>query len=186
MKFSSLLLAAALLAAPLSLAAQHQHGAKPGAAAHGHQAAGENHAHNSPHGGIVRTAGAFHLELVQQAGALHIYLLDAKEATVAPTGSTGTVMLLTSAGKTTTAALTPSGDHFVATVPAGTTLRTAIVSLKAKGQSLSARFEKLDASKGKPAKAVGAVYSCPMQCEGSASDKPGSCPKCGMALVKNT
>ncbi|MCR5890659.1 hypothetical protein LRS06_23300 [Hymenobacter sp. J193] len=23
-----------------------------------------------------------------------------------------------------------------------------------------------------------------MKCEGSASDKPGSCPKCGMALVK--
>ncbi|WP_240935919.1 heavy metal-binding domain-containing protein [Hymenobacter sp. HDW8] len=25
-----------------------------------------------------------------------------------------------------------------------------------------------------------------MQCEGSASDKPGSCPKCGMALVKKS
>ncbi|WP_157530236.1 heavy metal-binding domain-containing protein [Hymenobacter norwichensis] len=185
MKFSSLLLAAALLAAPFSLAAQHQHGAKSGAA-HGHQAAGENHAHNSPHGGIVRTAGAYHLELVQQAGALHIYLLDAKEATVAPTGTAGTVMLLTSTGKSSTATLTPSGDHLVATLPAGTTLRTAIVSVKAKGQSLSARFEKLDASKVKPAKAVGAAYNCSMQCEGSASDKPGSCPKCGMALVKNT
>lgn len=27
-----------------------------------------------------------------------------------------------------------------------------------------------------------AKYICPMKCEGSASDKPGKCPKCGMAL----
>lgn len=28
-------------------------------------------------------------------------------------------------------------------------------------------------------------YICPMKCEGSASDKPGDCPKCGMKLVAN-
>jgi hypothetical protein len=27
-----------------------------------------------------------------------------------------------------------------------------------------------------------AAYSCPMKCEGSASDKPGKCPVCGMTL----
>jgi hypothetical protein len=32
-------------------------------------------------------------------------------------------------------------------------------------------------------KATGAAYVCPM-CPGVKSDKPGSCPKCGMALVK--
>jgi hypothetical protein len=30
------------------------------------------------------------------------------------------------------------------------------------------------------------AYICPMKCEGSASDKPGKCPVCGMDLVKNT
>jgi hypothetical protein len=30
--------------------------------------------------------------------------------------------------------------------------------------------------------AAGAKYICPMKCEGSESDKPGKCPKCGMAL----
>ena len=30
--------------------------------------------------------------------------------------------------------------------------------------------------------AAAANYICPMKCEGSASDKPGKCPKCGMAL----
>jgi hypothetical protein len=28
-----------------------------------------------------------------------------------------------------------------------------------------------------------ATYICPMKCEGSASNKPGDCPKCGMKLV---
>ena len=180
----SLILAAALVATA-SFSAQAQHSHKPGTAAHGHKAAGETHAHASPHGGVVRTAGAYHIELVQQAGAVHVYLLDGNEATVAAKGTTGTVMLLTAAGKTSTAALTPSGDHLMAPVPAGTTLRTAIVSLKASGKSLSARFEKLDAA-AKTTKATAAAYACPMNCEGSASTKPGSCPKCGMALVKKS
>ncbi|SDY84316.1 heavy metal-binding domain-containing protein [Hymenobacter psychrophilus] len=182
MKIYQILLAAALVATA-SFSAQAQHSHKPGAAAHGHKAAGETHAHQSPHGGVVRTAGAYHLELVQQAGEVHVYLLDANEATMAPTGTTGSVMLLTTAGKTSTAAFKLTGDHLVAQVPAGTTVRTAIVSLKAQGKSLSARFEKLDAA-AKTGKAVSAAYQCPMQCEGSASDKPGACPKCGMALVK--
>lgn len=36
-------------------------------------------------------------------------------------------------------------------------------------------------------KEVAAVaYICPMKCEGSASNKPGDCPKCGMKLVAVT
>lgn len=181
MKILHVLAAALLLAAPLSVAAQHSH--KPGTAAHGHQAAGETHAHQSPHGGIVRTAGKYHLELVQQAGQVHIYLLDGNEKAVPVDRATGTAMLLSTAGKTSSVKLTLTGDHLVAAVPAGTTLRTAIVILKVNGSPLSARFEKLDAA-AKAGKAVSAAYACPMNCEGSASDKPGSCPKCGMALVK--
>lgn len=29
------------------------------------------------------------------------------------------------------------------------------------------------------------AYICPMKCEGSASDKPGKCPVCGMDLERN-
>ena len=76
MKFSQVLVAAALLAAPFPVLAQHSH--KPGAAPHGHQAAGETHAHKSPHGGIVRTAGTYHIELVQHPTELHVYLLGAR------------------------------------------------------------------------------------------------------------
>lgn len=35
------------------------------------------------------------------------------------------------------------------------------------------------------APAVAAAYICPMGCEGSASDKPGKCPVCGMELEAN-
>lgn len=181
MKFSHFLLAATLLAAPLSVSAQHSH--KPGAAAHGHKAAGETHSHKSPHGGTVRTAGKYHIELVQHANEVHVYLLDGKENTLDVNRTTGSVMLLSTTGKTSTVKLTPAVDHLVAAVPTGTMLRTAIVSVKANGSSLSARFEKLDAA-AKAGKMAGTAYECPMKCEGSASDKPGSCPKCGMALVK--
>ena len=177
----SLILAAALVATA-SFSAQAQHSHKPGAAAHGHKAAGETHAHRAPHGGTVRTAGQFHIELVQHSDEVHVYLLDAKEATVATAGTTGAVTLLSTANKTSRVALTPTGDYFVAKMPAGAQLRTAIVSLNSNGKSLSARFEKLNAAK--PGKAVAMAYTCPMNCEGSASATPGSCPKCGMALVK--
>ncbi|UYZ61344.1 heavy metal-binding domain-containing protein [Hymenobacter latericus] len=183
MKILQVLAAALLLAAPLTVAAQHSH--KPGTAAHGHKAAGETHAHKSPHGGTVRTAGKYHIELVQQAGQVHVYLLDAKENALPLERTTGTAMLLSTTGQTASVKLTPAGDHLVAAVPAGTTLRTAIVSLKANGSSLSARFEKLDAA-AKAGKALSAAYACPMNCEGSASTQPGSCPKCGMALVKKS
>ncbi|GAA4388676.1 heavy metal-binding domain-containing protein [Hymenobacter koreensis] len=185
MKIVRISFIAAALFALVPLASQAQHSHKPGTAAHGHQAAGESHAHKSPHGGIVRTAGKYHIELVQQASEVHVYLLDANEKALPLDRSTGTAMLLSTAGKTSSVKLTPTGDHFVAAVPAGTTLRTAIVSLKANGSSLSARFEKLDKA-AKSTKAVSAAYTCPMNCEGSASDKPGSCPKCGMALVKKS
>lgn len=191
MKIPQILLAATLLAAPLSLAAQHSHA--PGAAPHSHGAAtaaptqkapGETHAHKSPHGGIVRTAGTYHIELVQQSNEVHVYLLNGEEATAPIKGTTGSVTLLTTANKTSTVALTSAGDHLLAKVPAGATVRTAIVSLKSNGKALSARFEKLDAAKGAKDTTVG--YICPMQCEGSASTKPGNCPKCGMALVKKS
>lgn len=38
------------------------------------------------------------------------------------------------------------------------------------------------AEKGEQHSAVQAKYICPMKCEGSESDKPGKCPKCGMKL----
>ena len=37
----------------------------------------------------------------------------------------------------------------------------------------------------KQGKEYTSAYVCPMHCEGSGSDQPGKCPKCGMDYVKN-
>ena len=173
--FKTALLVTALATLPLASQAQHAH-----------TAAGETHAHVAPHGGVVRSASPYHVELVQQPTELRIYLLGDKMTAVPSKALSGTVMVQTADNKTLTLALAPGGDdHVVAKLPAGTKARTAIVSLKNAGKAVNARFDKLDAP-AKSGKAVGAAYICPMQCEGSASDKPGSCPKCHMALVKKS
>lgn len=46
--------------------------------------------------------------------------------------------------------------------------------------------QKTEAATAAPAAASQQLaYVCPMACEGSASDKPGKCPVCGMDLMKN-
>jgi Heavy metal binding domain len=177
------LLATGLLLAPAAYA-QHDHAAH--GATHGAAQAGESHAHKAPHGGMVRTAGDYHIEVVAAPGQLTVYLLDGKEGITANKGVTGTATVQTTDNKSATVTLTPAGDeHFVAKLADGATARTAVISFQVKGKSVSAIFDKLAAAEAKGAgKATGAAYICPMKCEGSASDKPGACPKCGMALVK--
>lgn len=174
----SLAVAALLAAAPLASQAQHSHAE---AAPHAHQAAGETHAHMAPHGGVVRTAGKYHLELVAATNQLKVYLLGDKMSAVASADGSGTVLVQRTDNTTAALKLKPAGDHFTAELPAGAAMRTAIVTLKTQGKTINARFEKLDAEA--PGKAVGAAYVCPMHSDVT-SDKPGSCGKCGMALVK--
>jgi hypothetical protein len=177
-----LILAAALVAAT-SFSAQAQHSYKPGAAAHGHKAAGETHAHTSPHGGVVRTAGNYHVELVLAGNQMTVYLLDGQEKTLPSQGLTGTAMVQ-QGGKTASVKLAAAGlNQLRATLPAGATPTTAIITLRRGTETINARFEKLAST---AAKAKALSYTCPMQCEGSASAQPGSCPKCGMALVKKS
>lgn len=182
MKLQHLLLIVAFwLVAPASLLAQRSH--KPGTASHGHQAAGETHAHTSPHGGIVRTAGNYHVELVLAQGQLTAYLLDANERTVATAGMTGTA-LVQQGSKTTSVSLTAAANNALrGALPTGATPTTAIITLHRRNETITARFDKL-ASTSSKAKAMN--YICPMQCEGSESTALGSCPKCGMALVKKS
>ncbi|GAA4382437.1 hypothetical protein [Hymenobacter koreensis] len=145
MKLFHFLLAATLLASPLSLAAQHKH--KKGTPPHGHKAPKETHAHKAHYGGHVRTAGPYHIEMVQQPTEVHVYLLAASNTPIVNARTSGSIMLQTADGTTTRVPLTPAGDHFTASLPASGVLRTAVVYLKSSGRSLSARYEKLDAGK---------------------------------------
>lgn len=178
----SLATATLLALAPLASFAQHTHTAGE---QHAVVAPGETHAHVAPHGGVVRSASPYHMELVQHSDELHIYLLGAKMSAVPNKGTTGTVMVQTADNKMSTVTLAPAGDdHFSAKLPAGAKVRTAIVTLNADGKTINTRFDKLDETAA-PSKAVGAAYTCPMHPE-VLSDKPGKCPKCGMALVKKS
>ena len=64
-------------------------------------------------------------------------------------------------------------------------LKEMAQKMKTAQQKEIKEFQTWQAKNGGAGKAVGAAYICPMKCEGSASDKPGKCPKCGMDLVKN-
>jgi hypothetical protein len=132
-----------LLTSPLSLAAQHKH--KKGTAPHSHRTGKETHGHRSRYGGLVRTTGPYHIEMVQQE--LLVYLLDPQGAPIMNERTNGYAMLQTADGKTSQVPLAPVEDHFLVAVPAGSTLRTAVVHMKASGRTLSARYEKLDAVK---------------------------------------
>lgn len=42
-----------------------------------------------------------------------------------------------------------------------------------------------ESSETKQGKEYASAYICTMHCEGSGSDQPGKCPKCGMEYQKN-
>jgi hypothetical protein len=101
-----------------------------------------DHAHGSPHGGTVRTAGAGHLELVVQGSNLLVYPLDGAENPLPVRGITGAqVLVQPQSGDAVTLDLAPMGDHLMATLPAGVTAYTAIVTVPVGGEARSAQFD---------------------------------------------
>jgi hypothetical protein len=105
-------------------------------------ATGDDHAHGSPHGGTVKTAGGGHLELVVQGSNLLIYPLDGAENPLPVRGITGAqVLVQPQSGEAVTLDLAPMGDHLMATLPAGVTAYTAIVTVPVAGETRSAQFD---------------------------------------------
>ena len=62
----------------------------------------QDHKHGSPHGGTVKSAGDFHIEVSVKEGMVMAYLLDGNEKAMANNGVTGTALLQTADGKTST------------------------------------------------------------------------------------
>ena len=60
-----------------------------------------------------------------------------------------------------------------------------LISLAACKGTPAQEEQKTDATATPAAASQQLAYVCPMACEGSASDKPGKCPVCGMDLMKN-
>lgn len=63
-------------------------------------------------------------------------------------------------------------------IPAFLLLAIMISSCGNSAKSKEAQMEK-------QAKEYSSVFVCPMHCDGSGSDSPGTCPSCGMNYVKN-
>lgn len=174
----AILMFVAMLIAGTSISfAQHNH-------EHQHQK-GENHAHKAPHNGVVKTAGDYHIEMVvdmqKKEDKVTFYLLDEKEKTMANKDITGTAMFLFDDKTTVTETLVAKGnDRFIAQLKDNKDF-TAVVTLKVKGKTVTAKFEhKGSAAPKKDAKTNATIYECPMKCE--KSSKPGKCSKCGMTL----
>jgi len=103
----------------------------------------------APHGGQLRMAGAYHIELVLARDArggkpapVKVYLSDHGGGKIAPTGASGSVVLLAPAGKVTVP-LAAAGDRLEGTAAYTADPATkALVSLRfADGKTETARFE---------------------------------------------
>jgi len=114
------------------------------------QHSGGDHKHGSPHGGTVKSAGDFHIEVSIKDGLVMAYLLDAKEKAMKNKDVTGTAVIQTADGQTSTITLIPSGNEgFMYTLDKAKKYNKAIVTFTTGGKTASASFDL--AAKAKPA-----------------------------------
>ncbi|WP_026463152.1 heavy metal-binding domain-containing protein [Adhaeribacter aquaticus] len=133
------------------------------------------HSHKAHHGGTVKSVGDYHIELVEDRGKYVVYLLDMHEHSIPLRGVSGMAILRDNDRTLGSQNLIPvANTHFELPVQ-GLTPTAIIINLNIKGQSLIAKFDKNQAT--------ALNYFCPQKCAGSESSLPGTCPKCGTALI---
>jgi len=102
----------------------------------------QDHKHGSPHGGTVKSAGDFHIEVSVKDGMVMAYLLDGKEKAMANTGVTGTALIQTADGQTSSITLIPNGkEGFMYTLDKSKKYNKAIVTFTSSGKTASASFD---------------------------------------------
>ncbi|QNH62394.1 heavy metal-binding domain-containing protein [Hymenobacter sediminicola] len=74
---------------------------------------------------------------------------------------------------------------FLRSVAAGLLLAAGLTGCESNTATVSTPAATAAAADSTSAPVVAAAYICPMACEGSASDKPGKCQVCEMALEPN-
>ena len=101
----------------------------------------KEHSHKAPHGGMVVTVEKYHYEMVVEEKAAQVYLLDEKENTLPISNVTGSAVFQIPGKGSKTVTLTPSGDHFSATMDLkGVEKFIAVVNLKIEGKTRVGRF----------------------------------------------
>lgn len=164
------------------LMAQHDHGGGGGSAGHNHSQSGSMSM--APHGGMVKTAGKYQIEMVvdmlQMEDKVVIYIINSKGRTIGNASISGKIMFMYKDQSSNTSALIARGDdHFVSALDR-TDAFTAMVTFDVKGKMLNANFNHAGLNMGTK---TAATYTCSMHPE-IQMDSPGSCPKCGMTLMK--
>lgn len=131
-----------------------------------------------PHKGMVQEADPYHAEILVKGGKVYLYLLDGDAKPMSNKDVTGSATFQMKDGKTVTSKLMASGDDGFMSMDAGVAdFSNCIANFTVKGKTVSAKF------KGAGVTSSAVQYTCPMHPEVK-SDKPGKCPKCGMALVE--
>ena len=137
-------------------------------------------------GGIVKQVGKYNIEMVflplMKQDPLMFYLTNKKGKPISNKNIAGKAEITYSDKSTGTITLEPRGDNgFAGQMPNKTGSFICLLTLVVNGENLTARFDRSTATKDNTT--AQATYTCPMHPEVT-SDKPGQCPKCGMALVR--
>jgi len=141
------------------------------------------------YGGTVKKVGKYNIEMVYQPllanDPLTFLLMNKKGKPVSNKGITGKAEITYSDKSTGTITLEPLGENgFAGQMVNKTNSFICFLTLQINGENINARFDG-NATYKENASASG--YICPMKCEGDQTyDKTGSCPKCGMTLVKKS
>lgn len=155
--------------------AQHDHGSHGGT----HTTYVEQ---QPPHGGIVKKAGKYNIEMVAELflreDQLRFYLFKGNYKTVLNERITGTIVIKSEDGTTTTELLQAKGDDFFVAQLKNSNSFKATVEFIIKGKTISTVFMHQGIGYN-----YSSTYSCPMHPE-IESDISGTCPKCGMNLEK--
>lgn len=140
----------------------------------------------SMNGGTVKQVGKYNIEMVYQPmmkqDPLIFYLMNKKGKPISNQGIAGKAEITYADGSSGTITLEQRGENsFAGQMVNKTGSFICLLTLTINGENVTARFD--GGTSGKENPTAQATYTCPMHPEVQ-SDKPGDCPKCGMALVK--
>lgn len=140
----------------------------------------------SMYGGTVKQVGKYNIEIVfvpmLKRDPISFYLMTKRGKPFSNVGITGKAEFVYADGSTETVTLELKDENgFASQMMSKTQTFICFLTLKINGENVTARFDGGPA--GKENMAAKNTYTCSMHPEVQ-SDKPGNCPKCGMALEK--
>lgn len=171
---------------PASLFSQSCHGGGGGSTDHDHGVSNTTSSTSninkfSTYGGTVKKIGKYNIEMVFQpmmkTDPIIFFLMNKKGKPISNNGITGKAEFTYADNSNETAELRPKGENgFAVQMKKKNQSFICTLTLKINDEIVTESFHGSSAENA-------SSYTCSMHPE-IINDKPGSCPKCGMALVK--